>query len=240
MILLLALACAPAGDPPLRVLAAASVSEALTEAAAAFEGDTGRQVVVSLDATSRLAAQLQAGAPADVFVSADEAWMDLLSERGAVDPESRVDLLRNRLVVVVPAQSARGGELVEADDLLGLERIALAGDTVPAGRYARQALERLGVHDRIEDRIVSGDSVRSVLAWVARGEVPAGVVYATDARVEPRVRVAFTVPESSHAPIVYPAALTRSGDPDAAAFLAFLAGEGRASFEAAGFEVLAP
>ena len=224
---------------PLRVLAAASLSEVLPAVARAWREEGGAEVRFTFDGTSRLAAQLAAAAPADLFFSADTRWMDDVAARGLVRPTSRTDLLGNRLVVVVPAAaSARPSSPAELATLDG--RLALAGENVPAGRYAREALAHAGVWDSLAPRIVGGDNVRTVLAWVARAEAAAGVVYATDARVEPRVAVAFTFAEGSHPPVVYPAAITTSSTQAEAAgrLLAYCSGPGRVVFEAAGFTVL--
>lgn len=230
-----------AGGAPLRVLAAASLADVLPRVADTYRAAGGAAIVFSFDATSRLASQLKAGAPADLFFSADTRWMDDLAAQGLVRKASRVDLLGNRLVLVVPA--AGGAAPAGAADLPALSgRLALAGEEVPAGRYAREALRHAGVWEALAPRVVGGDSVRTVLAWVARGEASAGVVYTTDARIEPRVRAAFTFPEAGHTPIVYPVAVTSSStqEAEAARFLTYCAGPGRAPFEAAGFTVLAP
>lgn len=227
-----------AGDPTITVFAAASLTEALQTVAAAWTAQGNPRVTLSFDASSRLARQIEAGAPADAFFSADEEWMSYLDQKGLIREGTRVDLLGNSLVVVVPASStlpmSAAGDLARPE----VRHLALAGESVPAGRYARAALTRLGVFASVADRVVSGDNVRSVLAWVATGEAEAGVVYATDARVDARVRAAFTFPADSHPPIVYPAALvagSRHGK-EAAAFLAFCASPaGMALFSAAGF-----
>ncbi|MSP61126.1 MAG: molybdate ABC transporter substrate-binding protein [Myxococcales bacterium] len=245
----LALACLAASgiagclrsDPAaatLQVWAAASLSEVLPPVAAAFHARGGPSVTLVFDASSRLARQIEAGAPADAFFSADAGWMDHLAGRDLLAAGRRSDLLGNRLVVIVPVDStfipASPAELASPS----VTRIALAGATVPAGRYARAALESAGVWAQLEERVIAGDNVRTTLAWVARGAVPAGVVYATDALVEPRVKVAFAFPSSSHPAIVYPAAVIRASQrsDEAKRFLAFCRGpEARAIFAAAGF-----
>lgn len=213
---------------PLTVLAASSLTESLQAVAAGWRAQGNGAVTLSFDASSRLARQIEGGIPADAFFSADQAWMDALEGKGLVGP--RVVVAGNALVVVVRTDAAfvpaDAGEL--ADPRVG--RLALAGENVPAGRYARAAL---GALDR--RRVVSGDNVRSVLAWVARGDADAGVVYATDARVEPRVKVAFSLPGPD---ITYPAAaLTRSPRrADAERFLAYCkSAEAQAIFAVAGF-----
>jgi molybdate transport system substrate-binding protein len=190
------------------------------------------------DATSRLATQLEAGADADVFFSADTLWLDRLETAGLIALASRVDLLSNRLVVVVPGDAA--AVPVEIGEVARARHIALAGAAVPAGRYARASLESLGVWNDVAARVVEGESVRTVLQWVARGEVDAGIVYATDARAEPRVRVALELPADSHPPVVYPVAVVASSTRRALAerFVGFCAGPiARGIFLDAGFTV---
>lgn len=240
-------ACAPlpADTPPAVaaeggpvVLAASSLTEALEQAGAAWAATGHPAPRFSFDASSKLAKQVEAGAPADLFLSADREWMDHLDQRGLLEPATRVDLVGNGLAVVLPAASARvvttPGDLAQPE----VRRLGLAGENVPAGRYARASLKALGAWEGVEDRVVSGDNVRTVLGWVAAGEVDAGLVYTTDARVEPGVRVALTLPAGSHPPIVYPAAVVK-GAPharEAAAFLDYCqSAEGRAIFGAAGF-----
>ncbi|MFZ5477867.1 MAG: molybdate ABC transporter substrate-binding protein [Myxococcota bacterium] len=234
-ILLALVGLARAGEPaPVTVFAAASLTDALPKAAAAWTARGNPRVVFGFDASSRLAKQIEAGAPADAYFSADVAWMDHLDRRGLVT--ARVDLLGNQLVAVV-----RPGSPVRAPtDLAGpaVKHLGLAGEAVPAGRYARAALAHHGVWDRVKDRVVTGDDVRTVLGWVAAGEAEAGIVYATDARVEPRVAVAFVFAPDSHPPVVYPAAVVKGAAraEEAAAFLAYCASaEGRRIFEAEGF-----
>lgn len=226
------------GDEGILVLAASSLTDVLPAVGEGWTRATGIPVRFSFDATSRLAPQALDGAPADVFFSADEAWMAWLQDRDGVDPASVTSFLGNELVVVVPAASIPPDG---PEGLVGLSRLALAGENVPAGRYAREALEASGVWKRVEDSVVRGGSVRGTLEWVARGEVDAGVVYRTDAQVQPAVRVAFAFPEGSHRPVRYPAALlSRSPRKEqAASFLAYVSGpEARAMFQAAGFVVL--
>ena len=228
-----------AAPRPLLVLAAASLTEALSQAGAAFTATGQPPLTFSFDASSRLARQIESGAPADAFFSADQTWMDHLATRGLLAEETRQDLVGNRLVAVVGASSplalARPADLASP----GLRRLALAGESVPAGRYARAAFERLGLTEALGEKIVNGDHVRSVLRWVAAGEVDAGVVYATDAVVEPKVRVAFVFPPESHPPIVYPMAALRGAPPAAGEFLRFCRGTvGLPIFLRAGFTAL--
>ncbi len=219
-------------------LAASSLTEVLPAVAARWTARGNPPITFSFDASSRLAKQVEAGAPADAFVSADEAWMDYLVQRDLIDRATRADLVGNTLVAVLPAASTAA--VAGAADLArpGIARLGLGGETVPAGRYARAALRAADVEQALAGRIVSGDNVRTVLGWVATGEVDAGVVYTTDARVEPRVRVAFTFPAGSHPPVVYPGAVVRGAvnASSAAAFLAYCRGpEAAAVFAAAGF-----
>ncbi len=235
-------AAGTAPPPGLTVLAASSLTEVLPRVAAAWKGAGGGEVTFLFDATSRLAKQIEAGVPGDAFFSADLEWMDYLDQRGLLAPGTRGALLGNQMVLVVPT----GATWVPGSppDLAApsLKHLALAGENVPAGKYARAALQAAGVWDAIKDRVVSGDTVRTSLAWVARGEAEAGAVYTTDARVEPKVKVAFTFPDGSHPPIVYPAAALKSSahTKDATSFLTFCRSwEAKGIFEAAGFVVLA-
>ena len=224
-------------DGPLLVLAAASLTDVLPAVAAAWVSQGGTEVRFSFDATSRLAPQAVEGAPADLFFSADQTWMDWLEERGGIQEGTVRDFLGNSLVVVVPpGRSALSGPR----DLLRLGRVALAGENVPAGRYAQEALETLGLWEGLAGRVVRGGSVRGALEWVRRGEVDAGVVYRTDALAQPSVTVAFTIPPEAYREVRYPAAvLAGSRRPRSAeAFLAFAAGPvGRDIFREAGFQV---
>jgi molybdate transport system permease protein len=219
------------------VLAASSLAEVLPEVAAAWVGEGGARVRFSFDATSRLAPQALEGAPGDVFFSADRDWMEWLLERGGVDAASVRDFLGNELVVVVRSGASAPGE---PRDLASMGRLALAGENVPAGRYAREALEAVGVWAQVEERVIRGGSVRGALEWAARGEVDGAVVYRTDALTESSVRVAFELPVDSHRPVRYPAGiLIGSGQPElAGAFLDFCASRrGREIFAGAGFSV---
>ncbi len=217
------------------VLAASSLTDVLSQVAAEWEAGGGRPVRFSFDATSRLAVQALRGAPADVIVAADRQWVAWLEERGGTEPGSIRDLFGNELVVVVPSGKSRPAG---PDALTQLRRLATAGENVPAGRYAREALEWAGVWEALEERLVRGGSVRAALEWVARGEVDAGIVYRTDALAEPDVTVAFAFPGGSHRPVRYTGAvLARSERPRVAhAFLDYLGGaDASAMIEAAGF-----
>jgi molybdate transport system substrate-binding protein len=229
-------------DPPAAVLvfAAASMSDVLSELGSQYRLRTGRTVTFSFAASSALARQIEAGARADVFIAADQEWMDYLQQRGLIAAGSRRDIAGNRMVLIAPADSAVRVELGERVDLgaaLGTGRLALADpDIVPAGRYARSALQRLGAWTAVEHAIARAENVRVALAYVARGEAPLGIVYETDARIEPRVRIVARLPEDTHPPIRYPAALTRTAGGKGADFLAFLvSAEARAVFDRYGF-----
>lgn len=241
------LACALLAAPlpgladTLTVFAAASLREALDANAAAFGKSSGHKVVVSYAASNALARQLEAGAPAALFISADTDWVDYVESKGIAVPGSRKVILGNDLVLVAPAASTVALKLAPGVDVaaaLGGKRIALANpDVVPAGKYAKAAFAALGAWGAIEGRVASADNVRAALALVSRGEAPLGVVYRTDALADKGVRIVDAFPASSHPPIVYPMVLLRRGTGAApAAFAAFLASpEARATFAAFGF-----
>ncbi|MGH8251109.1 MAG: molybdate ABC transporter substrate-binding protein [Steroidobacteraceae bacterium] len=244
----LAVACAAAQaawtyervQSQITVFAAASLTNVLTVIGDAFTKETGISVRYSFAASSALARQIESGAPADVFVSADLEWMDYLEERERIDAASRRVVAGNELVLIAPSGSkvelsiAPGFALAEA---LGDGRLAIAEPaTVPAGRYARAALTRLGVWHRVADRLVPADNVRAALAYVDRGEAPLGIVYRSDARIDSRVRIVDTFPADTHAPIAYPAAATGRGLDMATKYLDHLAGPAaRRVFEKHGF-----
>lgn len=238
---------ARAADTPGAVLvfAAASLANVLTDLDAAFTARTGIRVTSSLAASSTLAKQVEAGAPADVYFSADLQWMDYLQQRGLLQAGSRRDVVGNSLVLIAPAASPLRVRIVPGFDLanlLGGGRLAVADpDSVPAGIYAREALQKLGVWSSVEPRLVRAENVRAALAYVARGDAPLGIVYRTDALVEMHVRVAGVFPADSHAPIVYPIALTRTANPAAARFLAFVtSAAAQPIFRKWGFEPISP
>ncbi|WP_440984991.1 molybdate ABC transporter substrate-binding protein [Xanthomonas sontii] len=214
--LIVATAIAPvSAQTPLTVFAAASLKESLDEAASAYQRASGTPVQVSYAASSTLARQVEQGAPADVFVSADQEWMDYLQQRKLIDPTLRRDLLGNTLVLVAPAASKAQVDLRKPGALLaalGAQGRLAVGQTasVPAGKYARAALQALGQWDSVQPRLAESESVRSALMLVARGEAPLGIVYGSDAQAEPKVRVVATFPADSHAPIVYPVAPLRA------------------------------
>lgn len=212
----------------LTVFAAASLKEALDEAAAAYRKQTGVPVRVSYAASSALARQIEQGAPADVFFSADLEWMDYLQQRNRLDVATRRSLLGNRLVLIAPRASKARVDLKRPATLLaalGDGRLAVGQTrTVPAGKYAKASLESLSLWNGVRPRLAESESVRAALMLVARGETPLGIVYASDAKAEPDVRVVATFPEESHPPIVYPvAALRGARAAQAARFVQWLA-----------------
>lgn len=225
------------------VFAAASLREALDEVAGSFAAGRAGRVDISYAASSALARQIERGAPADLFLCADTDWADYVERRALAVPGSRRDLLGNDLVLVAPAASTARLELAPGVDVagaLGKGRLAIANpDTVPAGKYGRAALEALGAWKPLETKLVATEDVRGTLALVARGEVPLGIVYRTDALAEKRVRIVDTFPSASHPPIVYPmVVLKRSTSPVARAFSGYLTTpEARAIFERHGFRV---
>jgi molybdate transport system substrate-binding protein len=238
-------AVAPAAsreNPPreITVFAAASLSDVLEEIGTAFRADTGTATRFSFAASSALARQLESGAPAEVFVSADVDWMDYLEEKGLIDAGSRRNVAGNELVLIAPVDSRASlgiGPGMPLAAALGTGRLAVADpDSVPAGRYAKAALSTLGVWRDVEARLVPAENVRIALAFVSRGEAPLGVVYRTDARVDARVRVLDAFPVGSYPPIVYPAAaVARAGD-RALEFVEYLGGEkAQAVFRRHGF-----
>jgi molybdate transport system substrate-binding protein len=229
----------------LLVFAAASLTDALQQVDGAFSAQTGIAVKASFAASSVLAKQIEAGAPAQVFLSADREWMDYLEQRGRLQGGSRRDLLGNELVLIAPADSALRLKIAPHFALLaalGDGRLASGDpDSVPAGLYARAALTRLGVWAQVADRLVRAENVRAALMYVARGEAPLGIVYQTDARAEGRVRVIDVFPADSHPPITYPLALTAGAGADAARYAAFLTSDAaRDVFVGRGFVMLQP
>ncbi|MFP4127024.1 MAG: molybdate ABC transporter substrate-binding protein [Alphaproteobacteria bacterium] len=232
-----------AAREPVTVFAAASLTEAVERIAAFYEAETGTPVRLSLASSSTLARQITAGAPAQIFLSANERWMDHVENAGMIEPQTRVRALANRLVLIAPADSplddvAIDGGLDLTARLDAGERIAVGDpDHVPAGLYARQALENLGLWEAAADRLARTADVRAALALVASGEAPLGIVYATDAAVTEDVKVLGRFAQDSHAPITYSFAIVAdAAGPPVEAFFAFLLGpEGRAVFAEAGF-----
>lgn len=236
---------AGAGDQgTVTVFAAASTTNAVTELAELFAAQNPERLVTSFASSSTLAKQIESGAPAEIFISANPEWMDYLEERKLIEGGTRKDLLSNRIVLIVPADSgidtlaiAPGFDLA---GLLGDGRLAMGDpDHVPAGKYGKQALEHLGVWSGVEARVARAKDVRAALALVERGEAPAGIVYSTDAAVSDRVRIAGTFPEDSHPAIVYPVAVVAGKrSPAVDRCLALLQSEaGRAVFAKYGFMV---
>jgi molybdate transport system substrate-binding protein len=228
------------GKGPL-VLAAASLQEAMTEAANIWTARKHPRPVLSFAGSSALARQIVAGSPADLFISADEEWMEHVAAKGLLRPHTRTRLLSNQLVLIAPAASQtqlairRNFPLAKA---LGKGRLAMADpDAVPAGKYGKQALTRLGVWRGVAAKVARAENVRAALALVERGAAPFGVVYATDAKASRRVRVVDVFPPSSHAPITYPVATLKTAtNPQAEAFRRFLTSrEGKAIFARYGF-----
>lgn len=229
-----------AQTPPL-VLAASSLQESLTSAGDAWASLGHQKPIISFAASSALARQIESGAPADLFISADEEWMDAIAKSGLIRTGSRVSFLGNRLVLIAPAGS--NGNLairpgMPLAQLLGKNRLAVADpDAVPAGRYAQQALTSLKVWSGLQSRLARAENVRAALAFVERGEAPYGVVYETDAKASRKVRIVGYFPARSHMPITYPIALLKtSTSSDAEAFRRFLISpRGKAIFRRFGF-----
>lgn len=249
------LALGPAARParagePVVVFAAASLKNALDAASAAWTKETGKTARISYAGSNALAKQIEAGAPADLFISADRAWMDHVATAGLLRPASRFDLLSNALVLIAPGPGNPGSDpqIALAPDLgstltrlLGGGKLAMATiDAVPAGKYGKAALEKLGAWEAVKGQVAQAENVRAALLLVARGEAPLGIVYATDAAADPSVQVRATFPSDSHPPIAYPAALLKdSHNPDAVTLLTYLRGpEARDAFERQGFTVL--
>jgi molybdate transport system substrate-binding protein len=225
----------------LTVFAAASLSTALPEIASAYQRETGKTVKFSFAASSILARQIEASPGADLFISADTDWMDYLDNRGLVHHATRKNLLATHLVLIAPVSSPVALKIAPHFDILGAlkgGRLAVADpDSVPAGKYAKSALTSLGVWNSVVDHLAQAENVRVALAYVARGETPLGIVYTTDALADARVKIVDTFPDKTHAPIVYPAALTKDAGPGAKEFLDYLSGpQARAIFTKYGFE----
>ena len=233
------------GSGPL-VFAAASLKNALDNVNRQYETDTGKKATISYAATSTLAKQIESGAPADLFVSADQRWMNYVQDHDLIQSETRHDLLGNSLVLIAPQDSPLDAAKVMIGPgfplakMLGDGRLAMAEpNSVPAGLYGKAALQKLGVWDSVAARVAAAENVRAALALVARGEAPLGIVYKTDAAIDPGVKIVGTFPAGTHEPIVYPMALTKTARPEAAFFAAYLRGPvARKLFEKYGFTVL--
>jgi len=235
---------ASAQDKTITVFAAASMKNALDDVNAAFLKARGVKVVASYAASSALARQIEQGAPADIFASADLDWMDYSAQKKTIKDDTRVNLLGNRLVLIAPKDS----KIAEVKIDPGFDLAGLIGDgrittgevtSVPVGKYAKGALEKLGIWASVEKKFAMADNVRAALALVARGEAMLGIVYETDAKIEPGVKIVGAFPPDSHPAIVYPVAATVNAKPEAAAYLAFLrSGTAKAVFEQYGFTFL--
>ena len=241
LMLLLAPAGAFAAD--VTVFGAASLADALNQIAKNYQQSSGKSVAVSLAASSALAQQIEKSGGADIFISADEDWMDYLDKKGLINQASRINLLGNRLVLVESRDANTAVTIAPHFDLAAAlkgGKLAIADPaSVPAGKYGKAALTALGAWDGVAGHLAPAENVRVALAYVARGEAPFGIVYETDARAEPGVKVAGVFPESSHPPILYPAALTKDAVPAARDFLAYLTSPpARAVFVKDGFTVL--
>ncbi|HEY5082152.1 MAG TPA: molybdate ABC transporter substrate-binding protein [Bauldia sp.] len=229
------------------VFTAASLKNALDDAVASYKAATGKTVTVSYGGSSALAKQIEAAAPADIFFSADLAWMKDLHDKNLTVPATEKSLLGNEIVLVAPKDSTASITIAPGFDLAGSlgadGKLAMANvDSVPAGKCGKAALTKLGVWDSVSAKVVQADDVRAALAFVARGEAPEGIVYATDATAEPAVKVIGTFPADSHPPIVYPVALLASStNPDAKAFLDYIESDAaRPAFTKQGFTIVKP
>ena len=241
--LVLALAPLPVMAADVTVFGAASLADALKEIAANYKKASGKDVAVSLAASSQLARQIEASAGADIFISADLDWMDYLDNKGLIQHDTRENLLGNRLVLVAGKDVSTNISIAPHFDLLAAlkgGRLAMADpDSVPAGKYGRSALTSLGIWNGVVNHVVNAENVRVALSYVARGEAPLGIVYETDAKADPNVKIVGVFPENTHAPILYPAALVKDAKPEARTFLAYLASPAsRAVFEKDGFTFL--
>jgi molybdate transport system substrate-binding protein len=245
--LVAAIAMAPVGawaQDGMVIFAAASLKNALDDVAASWTKETGKPAPkISYAASSALAKQIEQGAPADLFISADLDWMDYVEKKDLIQKPTRFNLLGNKIVLIAPKDSKTTVAVKQGFDLakaLNGGKLAMANvASVPAGKYGKAALEKLGAWNGVKDNIAQAENVRAALLLVARGEAPLGIVYATDAAVEPNVGIVGEFPADSHPPIIYPAALTKTPKPDAKAFLDYLrSSKARPSFEKQGFTVL--
>jgi molybdate transport system substrate-binding protein len=246
LVVLLGAAHSPAvaEDKTITVFAAASMKNALDDIDAAYTAKTGVKITVSFAASSALAKQIEQGAPADVFISADTDWMDYATAKKNINEPTRINLLGNSIVLIAPKDS----EINNVNIAASFDLAKLAGDgkiatgdvkAVPVGKYARAALEKLGAWRAAEPKFAMADSVRAALTLVARGEAVLGIVYSTDAKVEPGVRIVGIFPPGSHPPIIYPVAATTTAKPEASDYLAFLnSTAAKTIFEKYGFKFL--
>jgi molybdate transport system substrate-binding protein len=228
------------------VFAAASLKNALDAINAQWQKETGKKATISYGASSALAKQIEHAAPAQMFVSADLDWMDYVAGKNLIRPETRSNLLGNRIVLIAHKDKAQPIAIKPGFDLAGLlgdGRLSMANvASVPAGKYGKAALEKLGVWAGVSGKIAQAENVRAALLLVSRGEAPLGIVYQTDAAAEPNVKIIGTFPEDTHPPIIYPIALTaNASNPDAAAMLDYIkSAKAKPLFEAQGFTVLSP
>lgn len=234
---------ADAQGDDLIVFAAASLKNALDNINAQYQKETGKSAKISYAASSALAKQIEGGAPAQVFISADIPWVDHVEKKGLTKAGTRFALLGNRIVLVAPKDKAQPVEIKPGFDIgkvIGDGRLSVANvDSVPAGRYGKASLGKLGVWDKVKDKLAQAENVRAALLLVSRGEAPAGIVYQTDAASDKGVAIIGTFPEDTHPPIIYPAVLLKDAGPDAAAFLAYIkSAKAKPLFEAEGFAVL--
>jgi molybdate transport system substrate-binding protein len=227
------------------IFAAASLKNALDEIAAGWSKKTGKPMPrISYAASSALAKQIEQGAPADMFISADTDWMDHVDRKDLIKKDTRVNLLGNKIVLIAPRDSKTAVEVKQGVDLakaLAGGKLAMANvDAVPAGKYGKAALEKLGAWDGVKGNVAQAENVRAALLLVSRGEAPLGIVYATDAAADPNVRIVGEFPADSHPPIIYPAVLTKdSKSANARAFFDYLkSNKARPAFEKQGFTVL--
>ena len=231
----------PAAAEQITVFAAASTTDAIRDLAALYEKEKGVKVTASFAAASALAKQIEQGAPADVFISADLKWMDYLDGKDKIAKTSRRNLLGNRLVLVAPKGQRFPVKLEKGFDLPGAfqGRWCSCGPEVPIGRYSQQALTALGWWTALEPRLAAAPDVRSALAFVERGECAVGIVYETDAKVSDKVEILGVFPADTHSPVLYPAALVQGAKPAAQGFLDFLLTPAAAKvFRQHGFTVL--
>lgn len=235
---------AEAQREPLLIFAAASLTDVLQQVGPVYTRQSKVPLKFSFAASSALAKQIESGAQADAFLSADQEWMSYLQQRRLIKADTRSDLLGNRLVLIAPKDSKVALKLQQGAPLLAAlgpnGRLSTGDpDSVPVGRYAKTALGNLDLWSAVERRLVRADNVRVALMYVARGEAPLGIVYATDAAVEPQVRIVDVFPQTSHAPITYPVAATTTSSPQTQSFLEFLRSDAaRAIFSKAGFITL--
>jgi molybdate transport system substrate-binding protein len=242
----LALIAGPALAEDLTIFAAASLKNAAEDIGKAYETAGKGKVVYSFASSADLAKQIENGAPASIFISADKKWMDYVQEKNLIVADSRRDLLGNTLTLIASKDSSLAADFssnVDLAALIGDSKLAMGDpDSVPAGRYGKAALEKLGLWASVEPKVARTKDVRAALALVERGEAAAGVVYRTDALISDKVRIAGVFPQDSHPPIVYPIAIVAEHNDDAAqAFYSYLTGdEARAVFEKYGFTILGP